>query len=68
MKNTLLTISLFIFTISSYSQEFVNGMIITQRYDTITNVKIEKLNDAKSLLHLTYIDANGINRNLILHP
>ncbi|MDP2067564.1 MAG: hypothetical protein Q8K04_01240 [Lutibacter sp.] len=60
MKNTLLTISLFIFTISSYSQEFVNGMIITQRYDTITNVKIEKLNDAKSLLHLSYVDADGI--------
>ena len=60
MKNTLLTISLFIFTISSYSQEFVNGIIITQRYDTITNVKIEKLNDAKSLLHLSYVDADGI--------
>ena len=60
MKNTLLTISLFIFTISSYSQEFVNGIIITQRYVTITNVKIEKLNDAKSLLHLSYVDADGI--------
>lgn len=59
MRNTLLTISLFIFSISSYGQEFENGMIITQRHDTITNVKIEKLNDAKSLLHLTYIDANG---------
>lgn len=59
MKNTLLTISLFIFSISSYGQEFVNGIIITQRHDTIANVKIEKLNDAKSLLHLTYIDADG---------
>jgi len=59
MRNTLLTISLFIFSISSYGQEFENGMIITQRYDTISNVKIEKLNDAKSLLHLTYIDADG---------
>jgi hypothetical protein len=59
MKNTLLTISLFILSISGYGQEFVNGTIITQRYDTITNVKIEKLNDAKSLLHLTYIDADG---------
>ncbi|HEY9169630.1 MAG TPA: hypothetical protein VIN72_09095 [Lutibacter sp.] len=59
MRNTLLSISLFIFSISSYGQEFENGTIITQRYDTITNVKIEKLNDAKSLLHLTYIDAEG---------
>lgn len=59
MKNTLLTISLFILSISGYGQEFVNGIIITQRHDTISNVKIEKLNDAKSLLHLTYIDADG---------
>jgi hypothetical protein len=59
MKNTLLAISLFIFSISSYGQEFENGMIITLRHDTISNVKIEKLNDAKSLLHLTYIDADG---------
>ncbi len=59
MRNTLFLISLFIFSISSYGQEFETGIIITQRYDTITNVKIEKLNDAKSLLHLTYIDADG---------
>ncbi|MBE0424139.1 MAG: hypothetical protein IBX66_09410 [Lutibacter sp.] len=59
MKNTLLTISLFIVTISSYGQEFENGTIITQRYDTIKNVKIEKLSAAKSLLHLTYIDDDG---------
>ncbi len=59
MRNTLLTISLFIFSISSYGQEFVNGNIITQRYDTIANVKIETINNAKSLLHLTYIDADG---------
>lgn len=59
MKYTLLTVSLFIFSISSYGQEFVNGIIITQRYDTIANVKIKTLSDAKSLLHLTYIDADG---------
>ncbi|MHB1147756.1 MAG: hypothetical protein ACYC01_09195 [Lutibacter sp.] len=59
MKYTLLTLSLFIFSISSYGQEFVNGTIITQRYDTISNVKIETISNAKSLLHLTYIDAEG---------
>lgn len=59
MKYTLLTLSLFAFTISSYAQEFVNGTIITTRYDTITNVKIETLSNAKSLLHITYIDAEG---------
>ena len=59
MRNILITISLFIFSISSYGQEFATGTIITQRYDTITNVKIETISDAKSLLHLTYIDAEG---------
>lgn len=58
MKYTLLTLSLFILSISSYGQEFVNGTIITQHYDTITNVKIETISEAKSLLHLTYIDAD----------
>lgn len=59
MKYTLLTLSLFIFSISSYGQEFVNGTIITQRHDTIANVKIETISSSKSLLHLTYIDAEG---------
>jgi hypothetical protein len=59
MKNILLLCSLFIFSISSYAQEFVNGTIITQRYDTISIVKIETISNAKSLLHLTYIDAEG---------
>ncbi|MDO9275275.1 MAG: hypothetical protein Q7T92_06985 [Lutibacter sp.] len=59
MKYSLLTISLFIFSVGSYGQEFINGTIITQRYDTIANVKIETTSDAKSLLHLTYIDAEG---------
>lgn len=60
MKHTILLLfSLFIYSISSYAQEFVNGTIITQRYDTIKNVKIETVNSAKSLLHLTYIDVQG---------
>lgn len=63
MKYTLLTLSLFIFSISSYGQEFVNGTIITQRYDTIANVKIETISEAKSLLHLTYVDADGNQQN-----
>lgn len=59
MKYILLLFSLFIFSINSYAQEFVNGTIITQRYDTIANVKIETISDAKSLLHLYYIDVDG---------
>lgn len=59
MKHILFTLSLFILSIAAYAQEFVNGTIITQRYDTITNVKIETMGDAKSLLHLTYIDVEG---------
>ncbi|PKP13861.1 MAG: hypothetical protein CVU08_03200 [Bacteroidetes bacterium HGW-Bacteroidetes-3] len=60
MKHTILLFFLFIFSISSYGQEFVTGTIITQRYDTIKNVTIEAVSNAKSLLHLTYIDAEGI--------
>ena len=59
MKSKLLVFVLFIFSISIYGQEFVNGTIITKRYDTIANVKIKNINNAKSLLHLTYIDADG---------
>lgn len=59
MKYTYLTLSLFIFSVSSYGQEFVNGTILTQRNGTIENVKIETISGAKSLLHLTYIDADG---------
>jgi hypothetical protein len=59
MKYILLLFSLFIFSINSYAQEFVNGTIITQRYDTIANVKIETISDSKSLLHLYYIDVDG---------
>ncbi len=66
MKYILLTISLFILSISSYAQEFENGTIITQRYDTIANVKIETVSDAKSLLHLTYIDADGNEQKLAI--
>ena len=63
MKSKLLVLVLFIFSISIYGQEFVNGTIITKRYDTIANVKIKNINDAKSLLHLTYIDADGKEHN-----
>ena len=59
MKSKLVIFALFIFSINIYGQEFVNGNIITQRYDTIANVKIKKISDAKSLLHITYIDAEG---------
>ena len=59
MKSTIIMFAIFMFTISIYGQEFVNGSIITQRYDTISNVKIKKVSDAKSLLHITYIDENG---------
>ena len=51
--------AIFMFSISIYGQEFVNGSIVTQRYDTISNVKIKKVSDAKSLLHLTYLDKDG---------
>lgn len=58
MKTKLILV-LFLFTTSIYAQDFVKGTIITQRYDTISNVKIEKMNEGKSLLHVTYIDENG---------
>lgn len=59
MKSKLVVFVLFVFSISLYGQEFENGTIITQRYDTIANVKIKKINDAKSLLRITYIDNEG---------
>ncbi len=60
MKSNIAVLVLFIFTINIYGQAYVNGTIITKRYDTITNVKIEKFNDSKSLVHITYIDNQGI--------
>ena len=63
MKSKLVVIFLFIFTISIYGQEFKNGTIVTKRYDTITNVKIKKVSDAKSLLHITYIDQDGVEQS-----
>ncbi|SNR71045.1 hypothetical protein [Lutibacter flavus] len=63
MKSKLTVILLFIFTISIYGQEFENGTIVTQRYDTITNVKIKKVSDSKSLLHITYIDQDGAEQS-----
>jgi hypothetical protein len=59
MKSKLLVFAVFIFTISSYSQEFELGTIITKHYDTITDVKIEKNSDYKSLLQIVYIDKDG---------
>jgi len=59
MKSKLILVALFIFSISIYGQEFENGTIVTKHYDTIANVKIKKVSDSKSLLHLTYIDSKG---------
>lgn len=59
MKSKIVVLALFIFTINIYGQIFENGTIITKRYDTIANVKIEKFNDAKSLVHIEYIDNEG---------
>lgn len=59
MRIKILILALFIFTISSYGQEFEKGNIITKHYDTIVDVQIEKVSDAKSLKHITYIDSEG---------
>jgi len=50
---------MFIFTLSIYGQEYETGTVITKRYNTITNVQIEKFSNSKSFLHLTYIDLDG---------
>ena len=60
MKTKLIVLALALFTFSTYAQEFEKGSLITCRYDTISNVQIEKMSEAKSLLHITYIDANGV--------
>jgi len=62
MKSIFTLFTLFIFTISIYGQDFETGTIITKHYDTIANVKIEKISDAKSLLHVTYVDLEGNNQ------
>lgn len=59
MKTRLAVFVLFIFAFNLYGQDFEIGTIITKRYDTITKVKIEKVSDSKSLLHLTYINEIG---------
>ena len=61
MKYKIVVLALFIFTINIYGQNFENGTIITKRYDTIANVKIEKFSDAKSLVHIEYIDNDVLN-------
>ncbi len=63
MKSKLVLLLLVVFTISSYGQEFENGTIVTKHYDTIANVKIKKISNAKSLLHLTYIDQQGVEQS-----
>ena len=60
----LITLLAFVFTVAVYGQDYVKGSIVTQRYDTISNVKIKKLSDAKSLLHLSYLDEDGIEQAL----
>ena len=63
MKPKLVLLLLVVFTISSYGQEFENGTIVTKHYDTIANVKIKKISNSKSLLHLTYIDQQGVEQS-----
>ena len=63
MKLNIITFVLVAFTISTYGQEFEKGTIITQRYDTITDVQVKKMSDSKSLLHITYIDVNGAEQS-----
>lgn len=64
MKLKLVLILLVVFTLNSYAQEFEKGTIVTKHYDTIANVEIKKISDEKSLLHLSYIDQEGIEQNL----
>ncbi len=59
MKNTITIFTMFIFTINVTGQAFEKGTIITKHYDTIMNVKIEKVSTARSLKHLTYVDSDG---------
>ncbi|MBI9039985.1 hypothetical protein [Lutibacter sp.] len=63
MKLKIITLLLVVFTISIYAQEFEKGTIITKRYDTIKDVQIEKMNDSKSILHINYIDADGLSQS-----
>lgn len=60
MKSKLIMFIVSVLTFAAYGQEFEKGTIVTVRYDTITDVQIKVINDAKSLQHLTYIGANGI--------
>jgi hypothetical protein len=55
----LLTLLTLLFTLSFYSQEYLNGSIVTQRYDTIENVKIKVVSESRSLNQITYKDALG---------
>ena len=66
MKTKLLLLVLALFMANTYAQEFVKGSIITTHYDTIANVQIKKMNDAKSTLHLTYIDKEGLEQKPVI--
>lgn len=60
MKLKLAQIALIIFTLNIQAQVFESGTIITKHYDTIRNVAIEKCNDAKSLVQITYLNNKGL--------
>ncbi len=62
MKSKLV-ILLVLFSTSIFAQDFFQGTIITQRYDTISNVKIKKISEGRSLLHISYIDNKGNTQN-----
>jgi|GEM_PF-1294430 hypothetical protein len=62
MKTTLTALLLLVFSITLTGQEFEKGTIITTHYDTISNVQIKKISEAKSFLHIAYIDIDGIEQ------
>lgn len=64
MKAKLIAFLFVAFASGIYGQEFVKGTLITTHYDTIANVDIQVMNDAKSLLHLNYIDEQGTTKKI----
>ena len=62
MKSKLV-ILLVLFSTSIFAQDFFQGTIITQRYDSISNVKIKKISEGRSLLHISYIENKGHTQN-----
>jgi hypothetical protein len=63
MKITI-TLLAIIMGVSIYGQEYVSGQIITQRYDTISDVMIKKMSPAKSFNQLIYTDSRGAEHQL----